>query len=381
MGAPRPIDVGQLRSFLGLMNYYEKFLPNLSSILGPLYLLLQRYTPWVWGKEQEDVFNRAKGLLVSNKLLEHFDPEKALVVTCDASPYGLGAVLSHRMRDGSDRPVHYASRSLSNSEKGYSQLDKEGLAIVFAVKKFHQFLYGREFTINSDHKPLQYIFSHDKPVPPIASARLQRWALLLEMYDYRIEYKAADQLRHADGLGRLPLPFTPANLPIPGETVLLLDNIELASLNVEKIRHLTDCDPVLSRVRFCLLHGWDNLDDKSLAAFHSKRDELSIQDGCVLRGSRVIIPTKGRELVLEMLHQGHPGISRMKNIARGFVWWPGMDIQLENKVMECEQCFFVNFPDLHPLKFPYNHGSGHNALGGVSTWTTLAPISERCSSW
>ena len=153
-------------------------------------------------------------------------------------------------------------------------------------------------------------------------------------------------------------------MPIPGETVLLLDYIELAFLNAEKIKHLTDSDPVLSRVRFSLLHEWDNLDDKYLFPFHSKRDEVSIQDGYFLRGSRVIIPAKGRELVLEMLHQGHPGNSRMKTIERGFVWWPGMDIQLENKVWDANS---VSFPAVHPLKFSYNHGSGFNDLVGVST--------------
>ena len=154
-GAPRPRDVSQLRSFLGLM----KFLPNMSSILAPLSRLLQKQRPWIWGREQESAFELAKDSLMSDKLLVHFDPERELLVSCDASPYGLGAVLCHRMSDGSDKPVYYASRSLSPAEKCYSQLDKEGLAIIFAVKKFHHYLYGRQFEINSDHKPLQYILA------------------------------------------------------------------------------------------------------------------------------------------------------------------------------------------------------------------------------
>ena len=113
-GAPRPIDVRQLRSFLGLMYYYGKFLPNLPSILSPLYLLLQKCSSWMWGRGQENAFKLAKDLLASNKLLVHFDPDKELILSCDASPYGLGAVLSHRMSNGSDRPVYYASRSLSS---------------------------------------------------------------------------------------------------------------------------------------------------------------------------------------------------------------------------------------------------------------------------
>ena len=244
--APRPLDVSQLRSFIGMMNYYGKFLPNLSTILAPLYSLLHKHSRWVWGQEQERAFVLARSFLTSSQLLVHFDPGKELVVCCDASPYGLGAVLSHRMQDGSDRPVFYTSRSLSPAERGYSQLDKEGLAIMFAVKKFHQFLYGCRFTLHTDHKPLQHIFDRNKPVPPLASARLQRWALLLGAYDYRIEYKGAEGVRHADGLSRLPLPVSPASVPIPGETILLLQNLELSSLNATKIKHLTDYDTVLA---------------------------------------------------------------------------------------------------------------------------------------
>ena len=137
---------------------------------------------------------------------------------------------------------------------------------------------------------------------------------------------------------------------------MILENIELASLNVKKIRQLTDCDPVLSRVRLSLLQGWDNLTDEFLTPFQSKRDELSIQDGCVLRETRIVVPAKGRELVLDLLHQGHPGITRMKSIARSFVWWPGMDAQLEKKVMECERCQLTRHAPpkvpLHPWEWP-----------------------------
>ena len=254
--APRPVDVGQLRSFLGLVNYYGKFLPNLASTLALLYLLLHKHTDWRWGIDQSRAFEQAKGLLTSCILLVHFDPDKELLVSCDASPYGLGAVLSHRMEDGSSKPIYYASRTLSAPERGYSQLDKEGLAIIFAVKKFHTFLHGRHFTIISDHKPLQCILGHRKPVPTLASARLQRWALLLGAYDYKLEYMSACQLRHADGLSRLPLPESPANTPVPGETILLVDNMELSSLSFRKVRQMTDSDKVLSRVRLSLQRGW-----------------------------------------------------------------------------------------------------------------------------
>ena len=203
--APIPQNISQLRSFLGLLNYNAKFLPNISSILAPLYTLLGGSANWVWGRAQDMAFRKAKGLLVSTRVLVHFDPDRELIVSADASPFGIGAVLSHKFEDGLEKPIYYASRSLSAAEKGYSQLDKEGLAIVFAVKKFHQFLYGRSFSICSDHKPLQNIFDHRRSVPQMASARLQRWALVLGAYDYRINYKMGKEMGHADGLSRLPL--------------------------------------------------------------------------------------------------------------------------------------------------------------------------------
>ena len=168
--APASRNVAQLRSFLGLVNYYGKFLPQLSSTLSPLYKLLQKHAKWIWGPEQEKSFRSTKTQLTSSCLLVHFDPDKELILSCDASPYGLGAVLSHRMEDGSDKPVAFASRSLAPAEKRYAQLEKEGLAIIYGVKTFHQYLFGRRFTIYSDHKPLQHLFSESRPVPVLASA-------------------------------------------------------------------------------------------------------------------------------------------------------------------------------------------------------------------
>ena len=129
--APTPTNVSQLKSFLGILAYYCKFLPNMSTVLAPLYKLLQKNVPWTWGTEQQIAFDSAKSALTSDRLLVHYDPDKELNLACDASPYGVGAVLSHRLPDGSDQPISFASRSLASAERKYSQLDKEALAIVF----------------------------------------------------------------------------------------------------------------------------------------------------------------------------------------------------------------------------------------------------------
>ena len=133
--APIPQDVTQLKSFLGLVNYYGKFLPDLSHLLAPLYRLLQKDVEWYWKADQQSAFEEVKKLLTSDRLLVHYDSDRELLLACDASPYGLGAVLSHQGTNGEEQPIAFVSRSLNPAEKNYSQLEKEGLAIVFAVKK------------------------------------------------------------------------------------------------------------------------------------------------------------------------------------------------------------------------------------------------------
>ena len=116
-------------------------------------------------------------MLCSPKLLVHYDPEKPMVLTCDASPYGIGGVLAHVMPDGSERPILYASRVLKPAERNYAQIEREGLSVIYCIKKLHQFLYGQKFTIVTDHKPLLGLIAEDKPLPSITAAQLQHWAI------------------------------------------------------------------------------------------------------------------------------------------------------------------------------------------------------------
>ncbi|GFS18809.1 polyprotein [Elysia marginata] len=172
------------------MNYYGSFIPNLSSELTVLYELLEQKQAYKWTQKHQACFVKAKKLLTSDKLLVHFDPDKPIVLSCDASPYGLGAVLSHTMSDGhEEQPIAFASRTLMPAEKNYSQIDKEGLALTFGVKKFHRFIYGRPVVIYTDHKPLLGLLGENKPIPQTASARVISWAMTLSAYDYQLRYR------------------------------------------------------------------------------------------------------------------------------------------------------------------------------------------------
>ena len=151
VNAPAPRNVSELRSYLGLVNYYAKFLENLSTVLHPMNCLLQSNTPWCCTKKCEESFVKSKEMVINATVLAHYDVNLPLRLACDASPYRVGAVLSHIFLDGTERPIAFASRSLTKSEKAYAQIDKEALSIVFGVKCFHQFLYGRVFNLVTDN--------------------------------------------------------------------------------------------------------------------------------------------------------------------------------------------------------------------------------------
>ena len=209
---------------------------------------------------------------------------------------------------------------------------------MFGVKKFHSYLYGRHFTLITDHKPLLTLFNESRAVPPQASGRIQRWALTLAAYEYTLLWRSTKQHENADAMSRLPLPEKPLKTPLPAELVLLMEHLEESPVTATQIRMWTRRDPLLSRVSRYLHEGWPDQCDDHLKPYWCRKMELSLHDDCLLWGSRIIIPPPGREVLLGELHAGHPGISRMKTLARMFVWWPGMDGDIVNTVQSCHIC-------------------------------------------
>ncbi|KRX85825.1 Uncharacterized protein T4E_10797, partial [Trichinella pseudospiralis] len=205
------------------------------------------------------------------------------------------------------------------------------LAIIVGVKKFHNYVFGRHVEIRTDHKPLLGLLGNSIQTPASMSPRMIRWSILLSAYDYSLVYRPGLKLGNADALSRLPQ---------PGNKISVRDPLEKpCPISVEHLADRTGKDAVLAPVRNWLEKGWPaELRSEEFKPFHCRRDELSLRKGCVLWGCRVVIPLASRESILTMLHSGHPGIARMKCLARSCVWWPKMDEEIESFVKTCAEC-------------------------------------------
>ena len=355
LDAPAPKDISSLKSFLGLLMFYSRFLPNHSTVLAPLNRLLKKGVSWKWTISEENAFAAAKKMLAESSTLVHYDETLPLFLSCDASSYGAGAVLCHRI-DGDYRPVAFASVTLTDAQKNYSQLDKEAFSIIFGLKRFYHYLAGREFTIITDHKPLLRLFGHDQPVPVHAAARLQRWSLILASHKYNIVYRNTKAHLDADGLSRLPLPQSWKTKSVNVECHFFEEEV-VTNVTHDMIKRHTAKDPVLSKVfRYTMCGGWPAVVDPDLVPYKTRSSELSIEQGCLLWGSRVVIPMSLRKAVLSELHETHPGMTKMKMLARSYVWWSGLDRDIEDKVSNCSVCQRLrNDPptaQVHPWNFP-----------------------------
>ena len=345
---PPPKTVHELKSFIGHVMFYGKFLPpDISNVLHPLYRLLKKNVTWCWNDECKGSFTKLKQVLSSDNILVHYSTTLPLGLSTDASQNGIGAVLFHRYPDGSERPIFNVSKTLSDAQRRYGMIQLEGLAIVFALKKFHQFLYGRHFILVVDHKPLLTLFGPTKEIPQMAANRLARWALTLAQYDYEIEYRSTEKHGNADSLSRLPVgndsAFDKKEEEDDAETVLMVNWIGQA-INAKDSLALvkaTERDPVMTTAMRYTKEGWPahlSSDQVELKCLRAQREYLSVVGNCLFYGHRAVIPKSLRPEVLAILHCGHFGDQRMKQLARTIVYWPRIDSDIESTVRECITC-------------------------------------------
>ena len=331
---PVPTSVVELKRFLGMVGYLSRFVPNISEVLAPLRQLTQHKVDWFWSPACQAAFEKVKVLLTSAPVLRFYDPRREATVQCDASKAGLGAVL---LQDG--HPVMYCSRSLTCAEQAYSQIEKELLAIVFAMTRLDQFVYGRTVTVQSDHKPLEAIMC--KPLGD-APLRLQRMLLALQRYDFTVVYTKGSLLFVADTLSRAALSDTAQSLcAVQLEQVDLTKGVSISPQRLALLRTATSTDPVLSRLADQILRGWPvNRRDvpEILAGYFPFRDELTTQDGLIFKGRCLVVPHSQQREVISQLHRTHIGLASILRLARECVFWLGMSSALRDTILKCSVC-------------------------------------------
>ena len=337
--APSPKDVKQLQSFLGLCNFYSRFIQNYSQVVAPLYYLLRKEVKFHWGPEQQKCFETIKTLFVTSNALQAFNTQYETLLETDSSGYGVGAALMQRKDKDSDwLPVQFASRSLNDAERNYSNLEREALSVVFGCEKFRKYLLGSTFIIRNDQQPLRKLLAHDKGVPSTCSARLQRWALRLSQFHYKFEYSKGEANVTSDCLSRLPLPET-HNETEPYELIFTIDSLNSYPITCSTIQHHTDKDGDLTQLKHYIRYGYPVQENNpKLSQFKKLITEMSILKGCIMYNNRVFIPESLREPVLRQFHEGHPGICAMKSLARSLIWYPGMDKDIASVVNSCPKC-------------------------------------------
>ncbi|KAL9963006.1 hypothetical protein ACROYT_G032167 [Oculina patagonica] len=340
---PPPQNVSQLRQVLGMINYLGRFLPNLSTVISPMSELLKLDTAWTWSHRQQQAFEKVKAMVTTTPVLAFYDVNKPTVVSADASSYGLGGVLLQKHGDQL-RPVAFASRTMTDAEKRYAQIEKECLASVWACEKFLRYLCGLEsFRLLTDHKPLVTLFNRqDLDKVPL---RCQRLLMRMMRFKPKAEHVPGKELVVADMLSRNLLVNDTEASDSEEDVKAYVDAVmtsQPASLEkLEQIKQATLSDPQLSLVLNYTINGWPKYAKdvpEQIRQYYTVRGDLSVVNGKIIYCNRIVVPSVLRSEVLDRIHDGHQGVTKSRERANMAVWWPGISHDIQNKVSTCEFC-------------------------------------------
>ena len=337
-----PTDKQQLASFIGMVTYMGNFVPHLSYHTEPLHAMLKQDAVFAWDEMANTSFQKIKDLIAKSatKPLHYYDRRKPVTVQADASQRGLGACL---LQDG--QPIAYASKSLTDTETRYANIERKLLAIVFACQRFNTYVLGRPFTVESNHKPLEMI--HQKSLAS-APPRLQRMLLQLQRYDVTIRYRPGKEMLLADALSRCPSRAS-------GEIKLdmRVGYIAFSKTWIAKLKDTTREDPILGTVYQLTQQGWPHQrrhTPRMARAYWDFRDQLSTDKGLLLMGPRIVIPSCLWEEYLQRLHQGHLSATKVQQNARQHLYWPGLDADIGDYTRRCQECICRSQPPKEPLQ-------------------------------
>lgn len=346
LSLPPPNNIKMLKSFLGKVNYYNRFLQNMAIILKPLYDCLKK-DKFCWTDECDMSFKQIKKALSNTSSLSHFDPNSKVILTCDSADSGVAAVLSIRDSSNVIKPVAYASKKLNDAQIKYPILEKEAYAIIFGVSKFYEFLYGKKFILQTDNEALSKILGPKYGIPKMAARRLQYWAIFLGGFDYEIQHIKSKN-NPADYLSRVSTNVQPNNSKNSDileknfeiNTVNYINKSNLSILNWQTVQKETQKDKMLCDILRYSRDGWPLKNDvgENYEPFFKRKNEITVEKECILWGYRVIIPKNIQDDVMCELHASHLGVNRMKEIARSYFWWPSMDDDIEGITKNCLIC-------------------------------------------
>ncbi|UYV82871.1 K02A2.6-like [Cordylochernes scorpioides] len=299
---------------------------------------------WLLGSDKKE-------WLIALTNLALFDPSRTTIVSADASSFGIGGVLRQEQPDGSLKPIAYVSRTLSETEKRYSQIEKEGLAIVWTCDRLKDYVTGIKIHIETDHKPLIAIFT-SKSLEDM-TPRLQRLKMRMMRYSYQISHIAGKKQIVADMLSRKPM-SKPHKDELEEELSAYIQSIEFPATEERllEISRKQKEDSLCSQLAKYCMSGWPKNKrevDPELRGYWQFQEDLTYQNGLLLRGQRILIPKTLRKDILEKLHQGHFGINKCRSRAKESVWWLGISQEIERMVSSCTKCLKERKPKHEPL--------------------------------
>jgi len=323
-----------------MIGYVGKFIPDLSSITKPFRQLIENEAEFLITEDHNIALKKIKSILTSNPILKRYDSSKETKLSADASKDGLGAVLLQK-HENTWFPISYASRSLAKNEQKYAQIEKECLATVFACTRFHHYIYGKAFQCETDHKPLETLFKKNIcDTPP----RIQRMMMSLVKYpDMLLKFVPGTSLKIADTLSRAPLQThdAPEVAELECQVHRITTSIPMSEQKLSEFKKATKDDPVLTKLVQVINEGWPKdyqRCPKELNDYWQHRDTLTVDQGLIFKGEKLVVPKAMRQLVKEKIHEGHLGIGKCTVRAKTYFFWPSMNKTIKDLVEKCPTC-------------------------------------------